>query len=283
MADLRPPVSVVGSCTRFSSSQAGPCSLAQCLCDSPSDLSKSCTGTSWEYGPSVDWAGVVVERLTQLTLQDYMSTNIWQPLDIKDMTFFLSTRPDMQARVAHMTRRVSSEDPKEKKEELVYAPVQPALDPDVEDCLGGQGIFTTPRELFKVIRAVLLARRSWASDTSPIARAQLLRRSTAESMFRPQLGQAGREALQRVAEIPALNRIMGDMPVSTAKDWGLGGLLVMDDLPGWRGKGTLTWGGSPNLTWVSPKSAHGRGIRYSPAKLGLLPSRRRAVSDSLTD
>jgi CubicO group peptidase (beta-lactamase class C family) len=180
-----------------------------------------------------------------------MKENIWDPLGITEMTFFLSTRPEMQARVAHMSRRGVSNSTTDKQNVLVYAPIQPVLEPDVEDCLGGSGIFTSPRELFKVIHAVLLASGPLASDTTPIPPAQLLRRSTVDSMFRPQLGVHSREALQRVAEIPRLNRMMGGMPTSASRDWGLGGLLLMDDLPGWRGKGTMTWGGNPNLTWVS--------------------------------
>ncbi|KAB5578015.1 beta-lactamase/transpeptidase-like protein [Coniochaeta sp. 2T2.1] len=205
-------------------------------------------GTNWSYGPSVDWAGVVIERLTRSNLEEYMTQNIWEPLGISDMTFFLSRRPDMQARVAHMTRRVAS-DTGSKQEVLAYSPVQPILDPDVEDCFAGGGIFTSPRELFKVIHAVLLASNPSASDTAPIPPTQLLRRSTVQSMFRPQLSESGRASLQKVAQVPRLNRMMGDMPVSASRDWGLGGLLLMDDLPGWRGKGTLTWGGNPNLTW----------------------------------
>ncbi|KAB5545852.1 beta-lactamase/transpeptidase-like protein [Coniochaeta sp. 2T2.1] len=211
-------------------------------------------GSNWSYGPSVDWAGVVVERLTASNLEEYMKQNIWKPLGISDMTFFLSSRPDMQARVAHMTRRVVS-DTGSEDEVLIHSPVQPVLDPDMEDCLGGGGIFTSPRELFNVVRAVLLASDPSASDTAPIPPTQLLRRSTVDSMFQPELGESGRAALQKVAQIPRLNRIMGDMPVSAIRDWGLGGLLLMDDLPSWRGKGTLTWGGNPNLTWwIDPKA-----------------------------
>jgi CubicO group peptidase (beta-lactamase class C family) len=33
-------------------------------------------GANWSYGPSVDWAGVVVERLTQITLQEYIRQHI---------------------------------------------------------------------------------------------------------------------------------------------------------------------------------------------------------------
>jgi CubicO group peptidase (beta-lactamase class C family) len=194
----------------------------------------------------------VVERLTGLSLQEYMKTYIWEPLGIRDMTFFLSTCPDMQAKVAHMTRRLRNDDPTDPEERLVYSPLQPVLAPDVQDCLGGGGIFTSPRELFKVIHAVLLASGPEAVDDGEIPPGQLLRRSTVQAMFRPQLREAGRGALQKVASIPRLNRMMGDMPVSTRKDWGLGGLLIMEDLPGRRRKGTMSWGGNPNMSWVSP-------------------------------
>jgi hypothetical protein len=165
------------------------------------------------------------------------------------MTFFLSTRPDMQARVAHMSLREESGD--NPSQAVVYAPSQPSAKPDLEDCLGGGGLFTSPRELFKVVHALLKATGPSASDAASIPPGQLLRRSTAVSIFQPQLDQSGRDTLQKVAEIPRLNRMMGDMPVSARKGWGLGGLLLLDDLPGWRGKGTMTWGGNPNLTWVS--------------------------------
>jgi CubicO group peptidase (beta-lactamase class C family) len=211
-----------------------------------------------------------------------MRRHIWEPLGIKDMTFFLSTRPDMQARVAHMTQRIPSDNSTAHEEVLVYAPTQPVLNPDAKDCLGGGGIFTSPRELFKVIHAVLLASRSSASDTAPVPPAQLLRRSTVESMFRPQLGESGREALQRVAQIPRLNRMMGDMPVAAAKDWGLGGLLLMDDLPGWRGSGTMTWGGFPSLTWVSPDLLVGKGAFFCTCT-SRLPVLAALSSSSLTD
>ncbi|KAI1753210.1 hypothetical protein F4782DRAFT_497140 [Xylaria castorea] len=50
--------------------------------------------------------------------------------------------------------------------------------------------------------------------------------------------------------IPWVVRVtMNDMPITTQKDWELGVLLVMDNLPSWRRRGTITWGGNPNLTW----------------------------------
>ncbi|KAK3935246.1 acyltransferase LovD [Diplogelasinospora grovesii] len=212
-------------------------------------------GTSFSYGPSIDWAGVVVERVTGSTLQEYMMQHIWEPLGIKDMTFFLSRRPDMQARVAHMSLRDGSIDAA-GQQTVVYAPVQPVLNPDGEDCQGGGGIFTSAAEYVKVLQALLRASDSPSSDLSgDMPRGQLLKRSTVDTMFNPQLGPSARKALQAISEIPRLNNMMGGMPPQAGRDWGLAGLLLLDDLPGWRQKGTMTWGGTPNLTWWIDRKA----------------------------
>ncbi|KAF2152733.1 beta-lactamase/transpeptidase-like protein [Myriangium duriaei CBS 260.36] len=206
-------------------------------------------GTSWSYGPSTDWAGVVVERVTGSTLQDYIVKNIFDPLDIKNLTFFLATRPDLQAKRAVMSWRT------EEAEAVHSQHKQPCFEPDFEDASGGGGIFGAPGEYMKVLCALLLATGQSASDAESYPPAQLLRRSTANALFEPQLGENGRKALQGVSEIPRLNEMLGGMPPKTRKDWGLGGLVVLDDLPGWRNKGTLTWGGTPNLTWWIDRTA----------------------------
>lgn len=185
-----------------------------------------------------------------------MSQHIWKPLSITSMTFFLSTRPDMQSRVAHMAWRRPNDNPSEPPSTVVHAEMQPVLNPDMEDCLGGGGIFASPADYLKVLRALLLASDASASDADPVPPAQLLRRSTVDAMLTPQLNEAGRKALQAISEIPKLNLMMGGMPTTTPKDWGLAGLLVMDDLPLWRRRGTMTWGGTPNLTWVSSESGY---------------------------
>ncbi|KAI0205348.1 beta-lactamase/transpeptidase-like protein [Astrocystis sublimbata] len=212
-------------------------------------------GSGWAYGPSVDWAGVLVERLTGLRLEEYMNRNIWEPLGITSMTYFLSTRPDMQSRAAHMCWRKPKDISSESPSPVVHAEMQPILKPDMDECFGGSGIFTYPSEYLKLLRGFLLASDATTSDDAPVPPAQLLRRSTIDAMFSPQLNKAGREALQACSEIPAFNLAMGGMPVAAQKDYGLGGLLVMDDLPSWRRKGTMTWGGAPNLNWWIDREA----------------------------
>lgn len=41
-----------------------------------------------------------------------------------------------------------------------------------------------------------------------------------------------------------------DPKAQAETDWGLGGLLLMEDIEGGRKKGTLSWSGLPNLYWV---------------------------------
>ncbi|KUI71188.1 Acyltransferase LovD [Cytospora mali] len=158
-----------------------------------------------------------------------------------------------QARITEMSWRDPSEDPEAQNRPVKYAPVQPALNPDMEDCQGGGGIYASPSEYFKIVHALLLAQDG---------KTQLLRKSTIDTMFQPQLGTASRKALQAVCQNPWFNRMMGGMPVEARKYWGLGGLLLLDDLPGWRGSGTMTWGGTPNLTWWIDRKA-GLGGMYA--------------------
>lgn len=46
------------------------------------------------------------------------------------------------------------------------------------------------------------------------------------------------------------NNAMGNTPKHIKKDWGLGGVLLMQDAPDGKKAGTMLWGGYPNLIWV---------------------------------
>ncbi|KAM0253668.1 hypothetical protein ACHAQJ_007180 [Trichoderma viride] len=217
------------------------------------------TGTDWSYGPSIDWVGVLIERITQLNLQDYMKQYIWEPLGITDMTFFLSTRLDLRSRLAYMSFRsqdtVDSDITTARINPVKLAESQPALEPDLEDAEGGSSIYTSPVEYFKVVRALLFAISDSASDAISIPPAQLLRRSTANAMFAPQLAPASRSRFQEFSEHPHFNLMMGGLPIGTSVDHGLAGLIIAEDLPGWRHRGTMSWSGTPNLFWWIDRDA----------------------------
>ena len=46
-------------------------------------------GAGWEYGIGIDWLGALVEKITDMTLQDFMIKNIFIPLEMKDTSYDL--------------------------------------------------------------------------------------------------------------------------------------------------------------------------------------------------
>ncbi|KAF2446272.1 beta-lactamase family protein [Karstenula rhodostoma CBS 690.94] len=195
-------------------------------------------GESWMYGPGIDYAGLLVERVSGGTLEDYLKTHIWEPLGIKDMTFHLSRRPDMQARFAAMSYRSAGG-------RVAAAPENPELakvaylteeGSEPEGCFGGDGLFATGEEYIKVLRGVL--------DAS------LIPSSFADEFFAPQLTQTQADALNGLMQISSANNVMGHTNKAVRKNWGLAGLLLdADDHEGGRKAGTMVWAGFPMLTW----------------------------------
>lgn len=96
----------------------------------------------------------------------------------------------------------------------------------------GGGIYATPAEYMKVLHAVL------ENDGT------LLERETVGDMFQSQLSGQSQAALLKVMSFPDGNAMTGGLPEGTKRDWRFGGLSVMQDLEGWKSKGTMTWGGA---------------------------------------
>ena len=215
-------------------------------------------GEGWSYSPSIDYAGLMVERVTNMSLEAYMKKNIWEPLGIRDMTFFLSTRPDMSARFADMSARGA--DGKVMYIEG-YTPYLDEKGNEMADCMGGHGVFATPREYIKVLKAVLRCGEGKEGD--------ILSKESIDEMFKPQLTEKSTESINStlkddlvcgfpllllllrppLTHIYQVNRLMGGTPMESPKSWGLGGLIVLDDCPDGRKAGTMIWGGLPNLLW----------------------------------
>ena len=214
-------------------------------------------GTAWAYSPAIDWAGKMVERVNDnVSLQDYMKTHVWGPLGIKDMTFHLRERPDLVKRLADLSVRDPSGSGK-----VLYID-DPGFRDDVDDALGGGGVFANAPEYLKVLQSIL------AND------GKLLKSESVDKLFEPHLTKESQQALMKLLENEELNNRLGGVPLGTAKNWSLGGLLIQEDLPGWRRHNTLTWGGLPNLTWVSC-ARHAvlivvdKGIQFIDREVGL--------------
>lgn len=145
-------------------------------------------GASWMYGPSIDYVGLLIERVTGQTLEEFMRQNLWEPLSIKDMTFKLSSRPDMKERMADMSTR--DEKTGKVRHTRARMPYLGADGEEVQDCMGGQGVFTTVEEYSKILKAVL------TMDENE----KLLKKDTVKEFFTPQLGVAPSTAMNAIVQ-----------------------------------------------------------------------------------
>lgn len=190
--------------------------------------------TAWEYGTGIDWVGQIVERLTGQTLETYMRRHVWKPLGIERMTFWPSSIPGGEGRVKMSVRDAASG--------WFTALKQPFLTEGVTDCFGGQGVYASMEDFLKVLHSIL------ADD------GKLLSSESIAMMFQSQLLAASREALhKRVHESEPESSFIGIFDNTRLYDWGLGGMLAMENEPSRRRRNTLFWSGKPNLFWVSNK------------------------------
>lgn len=151
-------------------------------------------GESWAYGPGIDFAGLLIERISGQTLEDYMKANIWTPLGIKDMTFSLSSRPDLAARLADMSAR----NPSTGKVVDFSGPL-PYVDgegKEVTSHMGGQGVFASMEEYAKILKALL--------DADGGKEGAVLKKESVDELCKAQLGDKSRETLTAALEDKAV-------------------------------------------------------------------------------
>ena len=190
-------------------------------------------GDSWEYGAGLDWAGLMIERANGgKKLGQFMKENIWDPLGMTSTTFHLEEQEDVRTRLASMSVRLPSG-------EIAPFNVSVLKDPAKDD-LGGAGIFSTATDYLRILASIL------RNDE------KLLKKESVEEMFTPQLTPVQKAAYMKLADgIPGLNtHLAGRLKPGTEITWGLGGAIIEEDVPDGRKKGSMFWGGLPNLCWV---------------------------------
>ncbi|THV08217.1 beta-lactamase/transpeptidase-like protein [Dendrothele bispora CBS 962.96] len=205
-------------------------------------------GEGWLYGFSVDWAGAVVERLSGCaSLGEYFAKHIWGPLGLteEDWTFRPQKWQADKPRVALQTRT-----PIGRLREVKSIPLPQAglYDGTGEYDGGGGGLFLKPTVYMKLLESLLLNNEV------------LLKKETRNMMFEPQL-KDNKHLLAAIAlaeknRTPgAGNPLLCGLPLEAQYNYGLGGMLLMDDIEGLRKPGTLFWSGMPCLIWwIDPSS-----------------------------
>ncbi|OJJ89520.1 serine hydrolase domain-containing protein [Aspergillus glaucus CBS 516.65] len=141
-------------------------------------------GERCEYGISIDWVGLLVERATGVSLNDYFQENIFAPLNIKELNMFPT--PEMLSRLCFMNKRAS--DGKVSLNEYGHLSRSQFLahTPEEKKVLfnhGGHGLFGRPSEYLQIISMLL------NDGTYPKTGNKILEKETVNEMFTNQIPQ----------------------------------------------------------------------------------------------
>jgi methyl acetate hydrolase len=190
-------------------------------------------GTVWEYGISVDWAGLVIERVTGQSLGDYLAENLWGPLGMTHTTF----DPDEAAQQALMPMHSRLPDGS-----LVPNGVELPIPPEVHS--GGGGSYSTVGDYARFMRALL---RGGELDGT-----RILSEASVDLMFTDSLGDISLPTGISSSD-PALSNNVEFPPVP--QGFSLGLHLFNVDLPGLRKAGSGDWSGLTNCYyWIDRAS-----------------------------
>ncbi|RXW19284.1 hypothetical protein EST38_g6573 [Candolleomyces aberdarensis] len=174
-------------------------------------------GTSWGYGWSSDFLGIVISRVTGQTLEEYFQENIFKPLGVK-MSFYLD--PEFRKNLLQMTYS----DPDGKI--LPWSNRTTLIEQDPEK---GIGSYSSMRDYLTLLRHVLRLKAGLPVDKP------LISQKSAESLFQPTLTPAGSKALDHGG--------LKNLQFST------GVALTTEDWPGMRKKGSAWWFGWAGTTY----------------------------------
>jgi methyl acetate hydrolase len=188
-------------------------------------------GERWQYGPSIDWVGHIVEAISGERLDVYFRRHIFDPLGMNDTGFVLS--PQQSAREASVHRRGPNG-------QLTPQPLeQQAMR---QSFSGGAGIYSSAPDYLTFLR--MLMRGGELNGT------RILRSDTVALMGQNQIGDIEAGILKTT--VPALSNNVDFFPGISLK-WGFGHMINMQAIPGGRSAGSLTWAGLLNTYyWIDP-------------------------------
>ncbi|KAI1808062.1 beta-lactamase family protein [Daldinia bambusicola] len=230
-------------------------------------------GTKWNYGIGIDWAGIVLQRKTGMSLNEYIQKNICEPLGLKNISMIPTQ--SMKDNLAHMHQRL----PDGKlisRDHLLRRPLMVETPTEIADTFnsGGAGLFAKPQEYARILAALL------NDGTCPQTGAQILSPSTISQMFTnqiPQFPDFGRQGI--AAAKPDLTNAAPELypiPGNPPQGWGLTFMLTGASPVTGRSADTAFWAGLPNLYWWADRARGVGGIvctqimpAFDPAVLGL--------------
>lgn len=172
----------------------------------------------------------MVERVSGLSLESYIHKHIAAPLGIGSICFRPPSYPDMHRRFTDVSIRTGTD----KSGPVQWTP-ETIWPLDMAGDSGGSGAYATIVEYQRILHSIT------SND------GVLLGSAMVDELFRPDMNPAVRADVMEALKDANRNNIYGGLPKGTEVAYAIGGMVVLEDLPGRRPKGTLHWGGLLNV------------------------------------
>ena len=190
-------------------------------------------GERWHYSTSTDVCGKLVEAVSGQKLEDYFREHIFEPLNMNDTSYNVpeAKGPSLVAQQQRAGERMDGD--------IVLQNPQPGL--TIAAPVGGGGLASTADDYGRFMRMLL--------NSGTLDGARVLKAETVALMSQNQIGAISVPALES-----ALPRSADFTFIADNRDkWGLGFLITVDQVPGKRSPGSLSWGGINNtFFWIDP-------------------------------
>jgi len=190
-------------------------------------------GTKWEYGISTDILGVLVEVVSEQSLNEYFREHIFNPLAMSDSYYIVPEEKLKRLATAYS-----------KSEQGELTPI-PYSRPTGEFFSGGGGLRSTASDYVRFLQVIL--------NGGELDGVRVLSTASVNLMSQNHIGDL--EAADSVSSSnPGVSNDFDFMPDSADK-FGLGFLINTDPIPGGRPAGSLAWAGLYNsYYWIDTEN-----------------------------
>tara|TARA_B100000524_G_scaffold45975_1_gene21875 strand:+ start:108 stop:1265 length:1158 start_codon:yes stop_codon:yes gene_type:complete len=189
-------------------------------------------GSDWEYGIGIDWLGVLIEKINECSLQEYMHTHIFEPLGMSNTSYDLDK--SKHSRVAKVYGRNGDE----------YFEMPFEVPEKSSFYSGGGNLISSLDDYSKFLKIFL--------NSGKGSQEQILSESSISSM----LCSLNEELVMKkmLTQVPMLSNDVDFFPTST-KSWSPGFMVNHEDIRSGRPKNSSGWAGLFNsFFWIDPKN-----------------------------
>ena len=189
-------------------------------------------GAMWNYGIGMDWAGLLIEEVSGMSLADYLGAHVFRPLGMGSTGF----NPDPTARQATLYAR-------QPDGSMLRAASAP--NPGREFDSGGAGLYSTPRDVLRLLQSIL---RAYEGSTNEVLSPTMVAQARCN-----QIGPLDVRDLPSC--VPERSMDLSLFP-GKQKKWSCFGLLHLEGQPVGRSAGSVSWAGVANtFFWIDFESA----------------------------